>query len=57
MAKLSSSMAEKLKGMARNLKDDADSKGNIKKISDTIKSRTVGRKKDTDGAKASGRKD
>lgn len=57
MAKISSGMAEKLKGMARNLKDEADSKGSMKKISDTIKSRTAGRKKDTDGAKASGRKD
>ena len=57
MAKMSSTRAEKLKGMARNLKDEADSKGSMKKISDTIKSRTAGRKKDTDGAKASGRKD
>ena len=56
MAKISSGMAEKLKSMARNLKDDADSKGSMKKISDTIKSRTAGRKQDTDGAKASGRK-
>ena len=56
MAKLGSGMAEKLKNMARNLKDEEDSKGSVKKISDKIKSQTSGHKKDTDGGKVSGRK-
>ncbi len=57
MAKLSAGMADKLKNMARGLKEEEDSKGGMKKISDTIKSRSQGNKKtSTDGGKVSGRK-
>ncbi len=57
MAKLGAGMAEKLKNMARDLKEEEDSKGSIKKIGDTIKGRSQGNKKtSSDGGKVSGRK-
>lgn len=57
MAKISSNMAEKLKNMARNLKDEEGSKGTIKKLGDSIKRQSEGHKKEvTDGGKVSGRR-
>ena len=57
MAKISSGMAGKLKNMARNLKEEEESKGTIKKLGDAIKRQNEGHKKEsTDGEKVSGRK-
>ena len=57
MAKLGAGMADKLKNMARGLKEEDESRGGIKKVSDSIKNRSQGnRKTSTDGGKVSGRK-
>ena len=56
MAKLSGSMADKLKNMARGLKEEESSTG-VKHVADKIKSQTQGQKKiSADDGKASGRK-
>ena len=56
MAKLSGSLADKLKNMARGLKEEESSTG-IKRVADKIKSQTQGQKKiSADDGKASGRK-
>ena len=57
MAKISSSVAGKIKNLARNLKEEEDSKGAIKKLGEKIKGSTGGNKKEiSDGGKLSGRK-
>lgn len=48
-------LAGKLKNMARDLKEES-SQGSVKKVGDKLKQGTA-QKKDTDGSKASGRKD
>lgn len=56
MAKLSSNMTEKLKNMARGLKEETPSTG-IKGVADRIKQQSQAHKKQsTDGDKLSGRK-
>jgi len=56
MAKLSGSMADKLKNMARGLKEE-ESSTDVKRVADKIKSQTQGHKKiSSDDGKASGRK-
>ena len=56
MAKLSGSMADKLKNMARGLKEE-ESPTDVKRVADKIKSQTQGHKKiSSDDGKASGRK-
>ena len=57
MAKLSGSAADKLKNMARNLKEEESSTG-IKRVADKIKSQSQAHKKEPLGSgKVSGRKD
>lgn len=59
MAKLSSSMADKLKNMARNLKEDEPATG-LKGIADKIKRQSQSqsnKKQISSDGKASGRKD
>jgi len=48
-------LAGKLKNLARDLKDEENSQGGVKKVGDKLKQGTA-QKKDTDGTKASGRK-
>lgn len=56
MAKLSANMTEKLKNMARGLKDETPAAG-IKGVADKIKQQSQAHKKQsTDGGKLSGRK-
>lgn len=45
----------KLKNLARDLKEEENSQGGVKKVGDKLK-QGVASKKDTDGDKASGRK-
>ena len=54
MAKLSPSMADKLKNMARDLKDD--NKG-VKKLGDAVKNAEARKKQNVGDGKVSGRKD
>lgn len=57
MAKISSGLAGKIKNVARNLKDEDDSKGTIKKLGEKIKDASSGNKKQiSDDGKLSGRK-
>lgn len=56
MAKLSSNMADKLKNMARGLKEDTPATG-VKVVANKIKQQSQAHKKrTTDGDKLSGRK-
>ena len=56
MAKLSANMTEKLKNMARGLKEETPAAG-IKGVADKIKQQSQAHKKQsTDGGKLSGRK-
>ena len=58
MAKISPSLAGKLKNMARDLKEEDDSKGSMKKLGEKIKGQSdVHKKEISDGGKVSGRKD
>ena len=55
MAKLSSSMADKLKNMARDLKDEQTT--GVKKLGDKVKSVEARKKQPINDEKVSGRKD
>ncbi len=46
----------KLKNLARELKEEENSQGGVKKLGDKIKQGTAHKKESTDGGKASGRK-
>ena len=54
MAKLSSGMADKLKNLARDLKDD--DKSTVKKLGDKVKSAEARKKQSISDEKVSGRK-
>ena len=56
MAKLSSGMADKLKNLARDLKDE-DKPGGVKKLGDKVKNAEARRKQAVGDGKVSGRKD
>ena len=49
-------LAGKLKEMARELKEEENSQGGVKKLGDKIKQGTAHKKESTEGGKASGRK-
>lgn len=49
-------IAGKLKNLARDLKEEENSQGGVKKLGDKIKQGTAHRKESIDGGKASGRK-
>ena len=55
MAKLSSGMADKLKNLARDLKDDDKTTG-VKKLGDKVKSVEARKKQSISDEKVSGRK-
>ena len=55
MAKLSSGMADKLKNMARDLKDEKTT--GVKKLGDKVKSSEARKKQSISDEKVSGRKD
>ena len=49
-------IAGKLKNLARDLKEEDNSQGGVKKIGDVIKNAESRKKESTDGEKLSGRK-
>ena len=49
-------IAGKLKNLARDLKDEGNSQGGVKKLGDAVREGTARKKESTDGGKASGRK-
>ncbi|MBR2773716.1 MAG: hypothetical protein IKD73_01870 [Selenomonadaceae bacterium] len=51
-----SNIAGKLKNLARELKEEENSQGGVKKLGDKIKQGTAHKKESIDGGKASGRK-
>ena len=49
-------IAGKLKNLARELKDEGNSQGGVKKVGDAIKNAESRKKESSDGGKLSGRK-
>ena len=57
MAKLGSGMADKLKNLARSIKDEENSQGSVKKLGDKVRQSETRKKQSTSDGKLSGRKD
>ncbi len=57
MAKLGSGMADKLKNLARGIKDEENAQGSVKKLGDKVKQSEARKKQSASDGKLSGRKD
>jgi len=57
MAKLGSGMADKLKNLARGIKEEENSQGSVKKLGDKVRQSETRKKQSTSDGKLSGRKD